>query len=127
MAYSSVLSFLLSTHSVDCAVPLNRVNSDLFLQFSALLCHFDKSVHRTFFRYIMISSNSTLPIMKRNRNGISLFLNGKLLFWKWKITGPTIAVDNAWDSVLMSGVNKCGCNQVCFSPMKLDIISGIVG
>ena len=45
----------------------------------------------------MISSNSTWPIMKRNRNGISLFLKRKiaffeteniLLFLKRKITGP---------------------------------------
>ena len=41
-----------------------------------------------FFGYIVISSNSILAIMKQNRNGISVFLNGKLLFWKRKITGP---------------------------------------
>ena len=41
MAFSSVLSFLLSTHSIDCAVPLSlyvhRVNSALFLPSTALI------------------------------------------------------------------------------------------
>ena len=41
MAFSSVLSFLLSTHSVDCAVPvllsIHRVNSALFLPFTVLI------------------------------------------------------------------------------------------
>ena len=61
MAFSSVLSLLLSTHSVDCAGPLllsiHRVNSALFLPFTMLivpffvrsprkLCPFS-SVHRT--------------------------------------------------------------------------------
>ena len=49
MAFSSVLPFLLSTHSVDCAVPLLLChlrallfNSALFLQFTALIvCPFD--------------------------------------------------------------------------------------
>ena len=44
MAFSSVLSFLLSTHSVDCAVPLvlsiNRINSALFLPFTVLIVPF---------------------------------------------------------------------------------------
>ena len=60
MAFSSVLSFLLSTHSIDCAVPLllsihvlivpfstvHRVNSALFLPFTALIVPFS-SVHCT--------------------------------------------------------------------------------
>ena len=48
MAFSSVLAFLLPTHSVDCAVHLllshSRallVSSALFLQFTALKCPFD--------------------------------------------------------------------------------------
>ena len=48
MAFSSVLPFLLPTHSVDCAVHLllshSRallVSSALFLQFTALKCPFD--------------------------------------------------------------------------------------
>ena len=59
MAFSSVLPFLLPTHSVDCAVHLllshsrallvssalfssvYRANYALFLQFTALKCHFD--------------------------------------------------------------------------------------
>ena len=48
MAFCSVLSFLLSTHSVDCAVLLllsvRRVNSSLFLSFTALIVSFS-SVH----------------------------------------------------------------------------------
>ena len=44
MPFSSVLSFLLSTHSVDCAVPLllsiHLVNSALFLQFTAQIVPF---------------------------------------------------------------------------------------
>ena len=55
--FSSVLSFLLSTHSVDCAVPrllsihmlivplpfssVHRANCALFLQFTALSANFD--------------------------------------------------------------------------------------
>ena len=49
-----------------------------------------------FFGYIVISSNSILAIMKRNRNGISLFWNGKLLFLKRKITGPTRCGQRWW-------------------------------
>ena len=52
MAFSSVLPFLLPTHSVDCAVHLflchSRallVNSALFLTFTALIMPFS-SVHR---------------------------------------------------------------------------------
>ena len=41
MAFSSVLSFLLSTHSADCPVPLllsvHCINSALFLPFTLLL------------------------------------------------------------------------------------------
>ena len=48
------------------------------------LCHFDGPFTTLSFD-IVISSNSTLPIMKRNRNGISLFL-------KRKITGPRVGV-----------------------------------
>ena len=44
MAFSSVLSFLLSAHSIDCAVSLllsvYRVNSALFLPFTALIAPF---------------------------------------------------------------------------------------
>ena len=38
----------------------------------------------------MISSNSTLPIMKRNRNGISLFLKRKIAFFETENHWPYI-------------------------------------
>ena len=64
MAFGSVLPFLLSTHSVDCAVPLllchskallvniaifsvHRANYALFLQFTALIVPFRRSAHCT--------------------------------------------------------------------------------
>ena len=64
MAFGSVLPFLLSTHSVDCAVPLllchskallvnialfsvHRANYAPFLQFTALIVPFRRSAHRT--------------------------------------------------------------------------------
>ena len=111
MAFSSALSFLLSTHSVYYAVPLllsihvlivpffffssvHRANCALFLQFTALIVPFWRSVHRTFFRYIVISSNSTLPIMKRNWNGISLFLKRKIAFFE---------TENHWPYIVAGG------------------------
>ena len=49
MPFSPVLSFLLSTHSVDCAVPLllsiHLVNSALFLQFTAQIVRALLTVH----------------------------------------------------------------------------------
>ena len=51
MPFSSVLPFVLPTHSVDCAVLLllchsraRLVNRALFLQFTALKCHFDTAL-----------------------------------------------------------------------------------
>ena len=59
MAFSSVLSFLLSTHSVDCAVPLllsvHRFNSTLFLPFTALI------LFLPFTALIVPFSDGTLP------------------------------------------------------------------
>ena len=86
-SFSSVLFFLLSTFS-----SVHRANCALFLQFTALIVPFWRSVHRTFFRYIVISSNSTLPIMKRNRNGISLFLKWKITFFETENHWPYISI-----------------------------------
>ena len=40
-----------------------------------------------FFGYIVISSNSILALMKRNRNGISVFLKRKIAFFETE-NGP---------------------------------------
>ena len=71
-----------------------------FFQFTALIVPFWRSVHHTFFRYIVISSNSTLPIMKRNRNGISLFFKRKIAFFEtenhWPYTWALLASLQYW-------------------------------
>ena len=66
---------------------------------------FWRSVHRTFFRYIVISSNSTLPIMKRNWNGISLFLKRKIAFFE---------TENHWPYWCRSGTRSA--SQLSGSP-----------
>ena len=59
MSFSSVLSFLLSSHSVDCAVPLllsvHRVNCALFLLFTVQIVPFS-SIHRANYALLTVRS-----------------------------------------------------------------------
>ena len=65
MAFSSALSFLLSTHSVYYAVPLllsiHVLNSALFLPFTVLIVPFS-SVHRTNCAILTVRSPHFLSI-----------------------------------------------------------------
>ena len=81
------------------------------------------SVHRTFFRYIVISSNSTLPIMKRAETEFHFFWNGKLLFLKRKITGPTKSSGVMGTSHVICACHITKLNIVNFSSNPTIFIS----